>query len=341
MNNTKQQTALLLINLGTPAEPTSKAVKEYLSVFLNDKRVMTLPRLLRKTLVDLLIVPSRAKKTTELYKQLWTPEGSPLLIQTENLKCKLQKKAGNDYTVFMAMRYLSPSIESALNTIREQGFGKLIVLPLYPHFASSTTETAVEEVKRVLKKWDLAPETHFIEPFYNHPGYLNALAQRILVYKPDEYDAILFSFHGLPLSHIRKAHADKEISDCNCKEVMPEHGRFCYLAACYHTVRHLAERLNLPPDSYRVSFQSRMSRKWLKPFTDATLIDLAGKGHKRVLVVAPSFVSDNLETLVEIGVEYKALFIANGGEKLTLVKSLNSDDLWVDGIAEIISGFIR
>lgn len=341
MNNTKLRTAILLTNVGTPDEPTAKAVKKFLSDFLNDKYVMNIPWLMRKILVNLIIVPFRTKNSTKLYQQLWTPEGSPLMINAEKLEHKLQEKVGNEYTVFTGMRYQNPSIESVLTTIKEQGFEKLIIFPMYPHFASSTTETTFEEVKRVVKRWKITPELVFIDQFYTHPGYLNAYLSRIISYKPEEYDYILFSFHGLPNSHINKAHAGKKIADCNCEIEMPEHGRFCYKAACYHTARLFAERLNLSPDRHSISFQSRISRNWLMPFTDEVLKNLAKDGYKRVLVVTPSFVADCLETIIEIGVEYKKLFIENGGEKLTLVESLNYDDHWVDGIMDIVSDFTR
>lgn len=341
MDDKKQRTALLLINVGTPDQPTLKAVKRYLSEFLNDKYVIPIPWLFRRLLVDLVIVPFKAKKSVKLYRQLWTPDGSPLLVHTENLKRKLQEKTGNDYTVFTAMRYRKPSIASALNSIREQGFQQLIVLPLYPQFAAATTLTATEEVKRVIKQWDATPDLYFVEPFYTHPAYLDAFTRQIRSYKPEEYDYVLFSFHGLPNSHIQKAHARMGISACRCEAETSGHGRFCYRAASYHTAKLLAEHLNLRPDSYGISFQSRLSKSWLAPFTDATLADLAKKGIKRVLVAAPSFVSDNLETTVELGIAYKKLFIANGGEKLTVVESLNANDDWADGIIALIAETIR
>lgn len=170
---------------------------------------------------------------------------------------------------------------------------------------------------------------------------MKAYAERIRSYKPEEYDFILFSFHGLPNSHITKLHSGKKIKDCNCETDLPEHGRFCYRAACYHTTRLLADELCLPPDRYTTSFQSRLSKNWLQPFTDKTLITLAQKGYKRVLVVAPAFVADCLETSVEIGIDYKKTFSLKGGRELTLVESLNADARWAEGIKEIVADFTR
>lgn len=341
MDKENKRTAILLINLGTPDEPTEKAVGRYLTQFLNDKYVISIPWLFRKILVNLIIIPFRVKYSAKLYQQLWTSEGSPLAVYMKQLRQKLQEKVKeNAVMVFAAMRYQNPSIQSALEDIRTQGFEKIIILPLYPQFASSTTTSTIEEVKRVLKTWKGLPEIHTIDSFYTHPGFLNAYVNRINTYQPGTYDFVLFSFHGLPNSHIAKVHSEADIPVCDCEADLSEHGRFCYKAACYHTAELLAERLNLPTNGYSVSFQSRLSKNWLTPFSDTTLTELAGKGYKRVLVVAPAFVADCLETIVEIGVEYKEMFVAKGGNELTLVESLNADDHWVNGIKEIVSDFI-
>lgn len=340
MDKDQKRTALLLINLGTPDAPTSISVGRYLTEFLNDKYVINIPWLFRKLLVNLVIIPFRVRNSTKLYQQLWTSEGSPLTVYMERLKRKLQAKENPKVTIFSAMRYQNPSIKSVLDDIRVQGFEKIVVLPLYPQFADSTTTSTIEEVKRIVKRWDKAPDIQYIEQFHDHPGYISTYAEKIQSYNPDNYDFILFSYHGLPNSHIEKIHLTTPIEACDCKNGTPEHCRICYLAACYNTTKQLVERLNLSEERYTTSFQSRLSKNWLEPFSDKTLINLAKKGHKRVLVVAPAFVADCLETIIEIGVEYKELFIANGGQELTLVESLNADDRWVDGIKEITSGFI-
>lgn len=337
MNKDHTRTALLLINLGTPDAPTIPSVRRYLTEFLNDKYVITLPWLFRQLLVNLIIIPFRVKNSTKLYQQLWTPEGSPLAVYLESLKQKLQAELSPDVTVFTAMRYQHPSIKSALSQIKAQGFEKIVVLPLYPQFADSTTTSTREEIKRILKQWDKSPDVRYIEQFHDHPGYLSAYVEKIQSYHPEKYDFILFSYHGLPNSHIEKIHRDMAITTADCMQATKEHCHKCYRAACYNTTRLLVEQLHLSDERYTTSFQSRLSKNWLQPFSDRTLIDLAQKGKKRVLVVAPAFVADCLETIIEIGVEYKELFIANGGEELTLVESLNADDCWVKGIQEILT----
>ncbi|WP_085535541.1 ferrochelatase [Massilibacteroides vaginae] len=337
MNKNQKRSALLLINLGTPDAPTITSVGRYLAEFLNDKYVINIPWLFRKLLVNLIIIPFRVKNSTRLYRQLWTPEGSPLSVYMERLKQKLQAKLEPKVTVFSAMRYRNPSIGSVLAQIKAQGFEQVIILPLYPQFADSTSTSTLEEVKRIVKRWNNAPDIQYIAQFHDHRGYIDTYAEKIQSYNPDRYDFILFSYHGLPNNHIDKGHAKANIETCDCKNGTPEHCQKCYLAACYNTTNLLADRLNLSTDRYTISFQSRLSKDWLEPFSDKTLIDLAKKGHKRVLVVAPAFVADCLETIIEIGIEYKKLFIANGGQELTLVESLNADDNWVSGIQEIIA----
>lgn len=342
MNNSvkNNETAVLLLNLGTPDEPTVKAVRRYLFQFFNDKRVIDLPWLFRKILVNFIIVPFRAPKSAKLYQQLWTKDGSPLLINTVELKNKLQEKLEDKASVFMAMRYQNPSIRATLNSIRKEGYSKIILLPLFPHYASSTTSSAIETVWDEIRGWNVIPSVHIINQFYDHPGFLDAFAQRISSYNLDDYDFVLFSYHGLPTRHTDKIHPKISTESCNCDEVMPEHGKFCYRATCYETTRLLTQRLGLSKERYSTSFQSRLSNYWLKPFTDATLAELPLKGIKRVLVVAPAFVADCLETIVEIDFEYKELFVANGGEKLTMVESLNADDRWVDAVKDMVSGYI-
>lgn len=334
------KTAVFLINLGTPDEPTVGAVRRYLLQFLNDKRVIDIPWIFRKILVNLIIVPFRAPKSTKLYKQLWTKEGSPLLTNTLLLQEKLQKELGDQAKVFMAMRYQNPSIPNTLHAIRAEGYSKIVVLPLFPHYASSTTSSVIEAVWDEIRKWNVIPSVQTINQFYDHPLFLDAFAKRIASYNPDDYDFVLFSYHGLPTRQTDRIHQKISTTGCTCDKAMPQHGKFCYKATCYETTRLLAQRLGLEKDCYSTSFQSRLSNYWLKPFTDATLTELPQKGIKKVLVVAPSFVADCLETIVEIDYEYKELFTANGGQKLTMVESLNADDSWVNAIKEMVKNSI-
>jgi ferrochelatase len=327
MNSNK--TAILLINVGTPDSPSVKDVRKYLSEFLNDPKVISIPWLLRKILVNLIIVPFRAPKSSKLYQLLWTEKGSPLLFQSKSVREKLQNLLGNHSTVFLGMRYGNPNLINELKQIQTMRFDKLIVIPMFPQYATSTSGTAIEAVKKQLSKLKSTTEVTFINQFYNNSQFLNAFAKRINNYNINNYDHIIFSYHGLPLSHINAIHPKVDSEKCNCHEILPEHGKNCYKATCYETTRLLANKLGLTNDKYSVSFQSRLTKNWLSPFTDKLLINKANEGVKNILIVAPSFVSDCLETNVELGIEYKKLFIQFGGTKLDFVESLNDMDEWI------------
>ncbi len=341
MTPDSKRTAVLLVNVGTPDEPAVPAVRRYLYHFLNDPRVIDLPLIPRKLLVNLIIVPFRAPKSTKLYERLWTPEGSPLMVNAVKNRDRLQEALGEDYDVFMAMRYENPSLKQSLEQIREKRYGKLIVFPVFPQYASSTTGTVGEFVFRKVGKWNVMPEIRMISQFYDHPLFIQAFAQRIREYEPEKWDHLIFSYHGLPMRHIRKAHPQIDTAACTCSQALPPHGHFCYRATCYETSRLLAGELELKPEDYTVSFQSRLDKDWLEPFTDATLVKLAKAGRKRILVAAPAFVADCLETTVEIGYEYQELFEKEGGEKVQLVESLNDHPLWIEAMREIILGKVH
>lgn len=327
--------ALLLVNIGTPDSPEVKDVRRYLTSFLNDPRVIDIPSLLRMLLVNLIIIPFRVRNSAKLYKQLWTNQGSPLLVILESLSQKLQKKVDKNTEVIPAMRYGNPSLSKALSYIRDEGFEEVFVFPLFPQYASSTTGSVFDFVMKKMKKWEVIPSVQLMHQYYNDQNFLNAFAHRIRPYKPWSYDHIVFSYHGLPLRQINKIHPGIQEKVCPCDFELPAHGTSCYKATCYDTTRLLAEKLDLKPDQYSVTFQSRLSKNWLKPFTDETLINLARQGKKRVLIVAPAFVADCLETTIELGVEYDELFKEHGGEELQLVESLNDDDNWVKAIVNM------
>ncbi len=332
----KKKKAIVLVNVGTPDKPELSSVRKYLSEFLNDPFVIDLPWLFRKLLVNLVIVPFRAPKSTKLYQQLWEKEGSPLLINTQKLKEKLAQKMGDEYTVFIAMRYGNPSIQKALEEIASGQFSEVIVLPLFPQYALSTTETAIQKVYKEAKRIGLNMDIKVVDQFYNHPEFINAWLARANDYELKKYDHFIFSFHGLPLSHIQNAHPEKSINTCSCTTEMPTHGKRCYKATCYATKRLLVEKLGLKEADYSLAFQSRLTKNWLNPFTDELVIKLAKEGKKNVLIFAPAFVADCLETKVELGIEYAELFQKAGGENLELVESLNHSDTWVSALDRII-----
>jgi ferrochelatase len=332
-----QKTAVILANVGTPDEPTVPAVRRYLFQFLNDRRVIDLPWLLQKFLVNVIIVPFRAPKSTKLYQMLWTAKGSPLLTISMDSREKLQERLGENYEVFVGMRYQNPSLKTTLQTIKEKRFDKIVVLPMFPQYASSTTGTISQLVNTEIAGWNVIPELTIVSQFYDNPGFVKAFAAQIRKYNPAEYDHIIFSYHGLPFSQTDRVHPAIKTINCNCEVEMPAHGRFCYKATCYETTRLLAKELGLPKSAYSVAFQSRLTKNWLKPFSDKEVIKLAKEGKKRVLIAAPAFIADCLETIVEIGVEYQHLFEENGGEKIQLVESLNTNADWIETLAELVT----
>lgn len=331
------QTCVLLVQLGTPDSPSVKDVRRYLFEFLNDPRVIDIPALLRAFLVNIIIVPFRAPKSAKVYQHLWTEKGSPLLLYTEEVVNLLQKELGTEYKVEFAMRYQNPSLEKVLGRIKKANYEKIIVLPLFPQYASATTGSAVEKVMKIMSKWWVIPEVRFIGQFYDHPAFIDAFCARGKQYDINSYDHIIFSYHGLPVSQVDKVYEDgKPCSDHDCEKIITEENKHCYKAACYATTRLIAGKLGIPESKYTVSFQSRLDKKWLEPFSDNVVVQKAKEGAKRLLVFSPAFVADCLETTVEIGYEYLQLFRKHGGEELQLVESLNTHPLWIDALKQII-----
>ena len=328
---------VLLINLGTPDSPSVSDVRKYLYEFLNDPRVIDIPWLLRKFLVNLIIVPFRAPKSAKIYKQLWRKDGSPIIIYGNSVKEKLQKELSNDFEVEIAMRYQNPGIEGVLERMKKKVYQKIIIIPLFPQYASASTGSAVEKAMKIISKWWVIPEIRIISQFYENEGFINTIIERAKNYNLNEYDHILFSFHGLPVRQVDKVYNDgKPCSEHNCENEITDANKFCYKAACYATTRLLAAKLQLPKDTYTVCFQSRLNKKWLEPFTDKIIIEKAEKGAKKILVFSPAFVADCLETIVEIGIEYQKLFVDHGGEKIQLIESLNDHQLWIESLKQMV-----
>jgi ferrochelatase len=336
MNSMKSKTGVLLVNLGTPDSPSVGNVRSYLSQFLNDPRVIDIPWLLRKMLVNLIIVPFRAPKSAKIYQKLWTDKGSPLLYYSQRATELLQKELGPEYDVHLAMRYKNPSIPAVLEQMRKMNYARIIVLPLFPQYASASTGSALEEVMRVIRSWWVIPEVRLISQYYDHPLFIDAFVARGKQYRLEEYDHILFSYHGLPERQVDKAHADGLCANHDCAHEVTEESKFCYKATCYATTRLLAEKLKISPEKYTVCFQSRLDEKWLKPFSDVVVKECAEKGMKKILVFSPAFTADCLETIIEIGEEYQEIFAHHGGEKVQLVESLNDHPLWISCLKELV-----
>lgn len=330
------KTGVLLINLGTPNSPSVGHVRSYLSQFLNDPRVIDIPWLLRKMLVNLIIVPFRAPKSAKIYQKLWTENGSPLLYYSERARDLLQEQLDSTYEVHLAMRYKNPSIPDVLETMRKKNYERIIVVTMFPQYASASTGSALEEVMRVVSKWWVIPELKFVSQYFDHPSYIEAFAERGRKYNINEYDHVLFSYHGLPERQVDKVYDEGLCSDHDCEHEITEENRYCYKATCYATTRLLAAKLNIPQEKYTVCFQSRLDQKWLKPFSDEVVRQCGDKGMKKILVFSPAFTADCLETIIEIGDEYQEIFTEHGGEKVQLVESLNDHPLWIKCLKELV-----
>ncbi len=328
--------ALLIVNLGTPDKPTYLSVFKYLKQFLMDGRVININPILRFFLVNFIICPTRSFSSAKVYKKVWDPNsGSPLLHNTKKLSEKLNNKL-DDYDVYFAMRYQNPSIENTLDEILKKNPDEIVVLPLFPHYASATSGSVYEEISRIISKKWVVPNIRFINQFYDNKKFIDAWVDKASKFDIKSYDKIVFSYHGIPNSHVDNVYPDSICNDHDCENKISEDNKFCYKATTYQTTKLLAERLNISPDNYHVTYQSRLTNKWLTPFTDKLLESLPSKGYKNVLVFSPAFTADCLETIIEIGDEYKELFDKSGGESLDYVESLNYSDLWADAIIDII-----
>ena len=331
----KTRKGLLLINLGTPDDPGYLSVFKYLKQFLMDPKVITVPYILRFILVSIIIVPFRAFSSGKIYKKIWTENGSPLIVNTSALADKVSKKVPHIEVEF-AMRYQSPSIEDKLKKLISKNLDEIIILPLFPQYSTATTGSVFDEISRVLKKQSVTPSIKFINQFYEQESFIDSWEDKLKSFDVDKYDHILFSYHGLPTKAVDDIYDDSLCADNNCENKITNENKFCYKATCYETTRLIASRFNLPSEKYTVSFQSRLTKNWIEPFTDEVLEDFPSKGIKNILVLSPAFTADNLETLYEIDDEYKELFIENGGKSLTMVPSLNDSSKWADSIVKII-----
>lgn len=327
---------ILLVNLGTPDAPTYNGLRKYLNQFLTDRRVIDLPWLFRNMLFRGIVVPIRSGKVSKLYKELWMEEGSPLKVYGYRVAKGVQAALGDDYAVELAMRYQNPSIESAMDRLREQEVSELIVFPLFPQYASATTGSVFDEVMRILRKKELIPSVKFINSYYDHPDVVRLYAEKARKHDLSQYDHFVFSFHGVPKRYLKKENNHCKCDGNCCLTIQPEN-QFCYSAQCHATAFAIAKELNISKDQMTIAYQSRFGpEEWLMPYTDKVLEEQLEKGNKKILCFSPAFVADCLETTIEIGLEYKEDFIEEGGEVLDLVESLNDDPKWINAIAEIV-----
>ena len=335
-----KRTGVLLINLGTPDAPTPAAVGRYLREFLMDPYVINLPRPLRWFLVNVIIVPRRKVPSANLYRNIHWADGSPLLVNTRELAGAVARELAHRddaYEVEFGMRYGNPSIASALKKLLTANVSKVIVAPLYPQYAESSFETAIVETRRVAGELGRAQALSVLPPFYDQPDFISAATQSIAEnLNQESADHVLFSFHSLPVKQVQRLDRSRQHcsvkADC-CAEII-EVNRNCYRAQCVFTARAIARELGLAADAYTISFQSRLGRaQWLGPATEDVLRSLAARGIKKLAVCCPSFVADCLETLEEIGIRGRKIFLDAGGQQLKLIPALNAHPIWVETLA--------
>ena len=334
--------AVILMNLGSPDSPSTKNVKKYLDQFLMDGRVIDLPYLLRSILVKGIITPFRSAKSAEAYSVIWTENGSPLVHITRQLCNELQKII--DIPVEIAMRYGAPDMIHAYNALMEkhQQLEEVVLLPLYPHYAMSSYETALVHAQEVYEKGRYPFKITTVPIFYNHSSYINALAASIEPYIRAEKDShLLFSYHSIPERHIHKSDTTGNhcLTVANCCEVASPAHSTCYRHQCLVTTKLVCEKMGIPKDKYSVSFQSKLGRSaWLTPATTARMEQMPGEGIKKLIAVCPSFVSDCLETLEEVAIREKENFMNAGGETFTFIPCMNIQPLWVKAVKELVGG---
>jgi len=330
---------VLLVNLGSPDSPSVPDVRRYLNEFLMDKRVLDLAWPLRRFVVTMILI-KRPAESGHAYEKIWTRDGSPLVVTSKHVHAALQRRVR--VPVELAMRYQSPSITAAVKSLAGKGVSDLLLIPLFPHYAMSSYETAVVRVQEILAKF--APQMNLTvqPPYYNAPEYIEALVASAADYLKRGFDHLLFSYHGIPERHLRKS--DATGSHClkveNCCEVTHPAHTTCYRAQCFATTAAFVKLAGLPVEKYSVSFQSRLGTDpWLKPYTDYELPRLAQAGRKRMLVICPAFVSDCLETIEEIGMRGCEQFLAASGKEFTRIPCLNEHPVWIAALENMVARF--
>jgi ferrochelatase len=326
---------ILLVNLGSPDSTAVGDVRRYLNEFLMDKRVIDTPWLIRRLIVGLILI-RRPKESAHAYESIWTREGSPLVVTSHHVRSKLQERF--KVPVELAMRYQNPSISKAMHKLRDAGVKELLLIPLFPHYAMSSFETAVVRVKEVARH--TAPEMKITvqAPYGDNPDYIAALVASAKDHLEGGYDHLLFSFHGIPERHLRKSDPTKNhcLQARDCCQVASEAHQFCYRHQCFRTAQEFVKTARIPEGKWSVSFQSRLGKDpWLKPYTDFELAELPARGVKRLLVMSPAFVADCLETIEELGIRGRETFLQAGGADFTLIPCLNEQPLWISALEKM------
>jgi ferrochelatase len=336
--------AVLLVNLGSPDSPSVPDVRRYLREFLGDERVLDIPAPQRWLLLEGIILPTRPAKSAHAYASIWTPEGSPLMRTSASVQEKLSIALGPDVPVYLAMRYGQPPIADVMARIAADGVEELFLIPQYPHYAMSSWETVVVRVREEARKQAPALCVTCIAPFYADDDYIEALHAVSAPFLEQSHDHLLFSYHGVPVRHLRKygCTRGRAAAACDCCPPGTASRATCYRAQLYATTRAFAARARLAPERFSVAFQSRLGGEpWCQPFTDAELKRLPSAGVKRLLVMCPAFVSDCLETLEEISEAGRASFMAAGGESFVKIPCLNDHPAYIDFLAGRVGRWLR
>ncbi len=333
--------AVLLVNLGSPDSPSVPDVRRYLNEFLMDGRVIDVAWPLRRLLVGLILI-NRPKESGHAYEKIWTKDGSPLVVTSKHVQAALQKRV--TVPIELGMRYQTPSIESAVKNLAAKGVNEVLLIPLFPHYAMSSFETAVVRVREMATKFAPQMKVTVQPPYYNAPEFIAALVASAADFLKQDYDHLLFSYHGIPERHLRKS--DPTGCHClkaeNCCEVASEAHAVCYRAQCFATTAAFVKLAGVPKEKYSVSFQSRLGRDpWLKPYTDYELVRLAQEGKKKMLVICPAFVSDCLETIEEIGMRGCEDFLAASGKEFTRIPCMNEHPLWISALENMVTSFLK
>lgn len=333
---------ILLSNLGTPEGPTAAAVRPYLRQFLTDRRVIDIPWLARQLLVRCIIAPFRSPRSAHAYASVWTPAGSPLMVHSKALLEAVRRKAGGGFRVALGMRYGNPSLESALLELTSAGCDEIRLLALYPQNAGATTASTLEETWRIAGRMEIPPRIVPVPSFPTHEGFVAAQAELLreaLSGTSADTTHVLLSYHGLPERQVHRADAtgSRCLAGATCCDALDEVNRHCYRAQCFATSRALVRSLGLDPSRCHTTFQSRLGRiPWIGPATDATVAALPSRGVRNLVVATPSFVTDCLETLEEVGMGLRAAFLAAGGETFALVPCVNSSPTWVEAVCDLV-----
>jgi protoporphyrin/coproporphyrin ferrochelatase len=331
---------VLLVNLGSPASPSVRDVRRYLGEFLMDGRVLDVNWFLRFCIVHFAILPSRPRHSAHAYQSIWTPAGSPLIVISQKVRAKLQERV--NVPVELAMRYQNPSVRSALQNLAHKGVDELLLIPLFPHYAMSSYETAAVRVREVAARIAPAMKLQVQPPYFDQPDYVAALVGSAREILAKGYDHLLFSFHGIPERHILKSDPTQRhcLQSPNCCETSSPAHTTCYRAQCFKTAAAFTKAAAVAEDKFSVAFQSRLGRTpWLKPYTDLELPQFPGRGIRKLLVICPAFVSDCLETLEEIGLRGRKAFLDAGGSDFALIPCLNDHPLWIEALKKMVVRF--